>query len=69
MKFKGLILVCCLFLLMVCFSGCKKSSEAGTTTEETTVEESTAEETMTETTDTTAEEAPAEEVTEEAPVE
>jgi ABC-type enterochelin transport system substrate-binding protein len=54
-KFKVFMLICCVFLFMVCFSGCGKPSEAEKTTEETTtVEKSAAEDTMMEEADTTA---------------
>ena len=59
--FKRFFLLSCVVLLMVCFLGCKKSSEAEKAPLEAPVEE-----TMTEESDTTAEEVPAEEAVEEA---
>ncbi len=63
--FKRFLLLGCVILLVVCFFGCKKSSEAEKAPVEAPVEEI-----MTEESDTTAEEAPVEDTTTEAePVE
>jgi hypothetical protein len=51
---KKFLLISCLVLLMVCFSGCGKAPEEGETAEETTIEQTTEE--QAETTDSMEEE-------------
>ena len=61
--FKRFLLLGCVVLLIVCFYGCKKSSEAEKAPELTPVEETTEEETIVEEIDTTEELAPVEDTT------